>query len=550
MSSIPYPNIAALGGEIAAAPEQGIAEAARIRALNTQTAGQALQNQIQQQQLKDQQAMTAAMHDWDGQDMNALPALVVKHGASANAVMGLKKTLLDYQTAQANKTRTDLENENAVHDQVTGALAPGLDPKQVSDVDLPNWIRSTTQTLLQQGKIDPQHAQTAEALAGLPPDQARQQLDIVRKGYMSQTALNNDLAKKAEVAQNTAKAGLDAAQAEAANYKEDPNLGLIDIRTKQPISNAASAPLSAQEAAILGKNEGDQVPLKLKNTANEIVNRGIRNVQAGGRSLLVDNQGNTIKDMGAATPVVVNNLANNTGVGGTAQQIAQQFGMTPVAFDQQAEKYYTTGQLPQIGRGGNGLALQRALMNRAAELHPEASLAGNQAAFKANEASLNGLVKQRDSVSAFESTAIKNLDQFMGTAKSVIDSGSPLINLPLRAAAGRVAGSTNQAAFDAARQVALTEIAKVVNNPGLSGQLSDSGRQEVMALNPATATLGQIYRVAGILKQDMANRHQSYNEQIADIQKRIGTASTTEPTSTPNGGDFFSNFGGKKRQGP
>jgi hypothetical protein len=136
--------------------------------------------------------------------------------------------------------------------------------------------------------------------------------------------------KMAEAKKNTAEAGavpakqaLDNAQAEAANYKDDPNLGLIDLRTRQPVSAAGLAPLSAQEAAVLGKQPGDTVPLKLKNTANEIVNRGIRPVQAGGRSLLVDNQGNTIKDMGAATPVVVNNLQNAVAPG-QMQTIAQQ----------------------------------------------------------------------------------------------------------------------------------------------------------------------------------------------------------------------------------
>lgn len=136
----------------------------------------------------------------------------------------------------------------------------------------------------------------------------------------------------ADAAKSTAEAGaipiktaLEAAQAEAANYKEDPNLGLIDIRTKQPVSNAGSAPLSDQEAAVLGKNPGDKVTLKLKNTANEIVNRGIRVVQANGRSLLKDGQGNTIKDMGAATPLVLNSIQNAgaTGTPGKPSAISQ-----------------------------------------------------------------------------------------------------------------------------------------------------------------------------------------------------------------------------------
>src|ERR1700674_1225735 len=103
------------------------------------------------------------------------------------------------------------------------------------------------------------------------------------------------------------KTALESAQALAARYKEDPGSGqLMDLQTGQPFGNSTGlAPLSAQEAAILGKGEGDRVPIKLKNAANEMVNRGIKSVSANGRQLMVDGQGNTIKDMGQATPLTV-----------------------------------------------------------------------------------------------------------------------------------------------------------------------------------------------------------------------------------------------------
>jgi hypothetical protein len=141
-------------------------------------------------------------------------------------------------------------------------------------------------------------------------------LDILKGG--ADIAKNQAEAGKfnAEAGAIPTKSALEQAQTEAAFYKDDPNLGLIDLRTGQPVTTGGMAPLSADEAATLGKQPGDTVPLKLKNTANEMVNRGIRTVQAGGRSLLVDSKGNTIKDMGAATPVVVNNL-QNAGATGT-----------------------------------------------------------------------------------------------------------------------------------------------------------------------------------------------------------------------------------------
>lgn len=83
----------------------------------------------------------------------------------------------------------------------------------------------------------------------------------------------------AEAAAIPEKQKLEAIKVEAGNFKEDPNYGLIDIRTGKPVASSGGdspgiAPLTADEAKVLGKNEGDRVPLKIKNQANEIANRG------------------------------------------------------------------------------------------------------------------------------------------------------------------------------------------------------------------------------------------------------------------------------------
>jgi hypothetical protein len=103
---------------------------------------------------------------------------------------------------------------------------------------------------------------------------------------------------------------LEKAQTEAAYYKEDPNVGLIDVRTGKPVTEQGIVPLTKQEADVLGKKEGDRVPLKMKNTANEMVQRGVRLASANGRQLLIDGQGNTLKDLGQATPTMNVNLSH------------------------------------------------------------------------------------------------------------------------------------------------------------------------------------------------------------------------------------------------
>jgi hypothetical protein len=67
------------------------------------------QQKMQGLQLKDQEAMTAAMHDWDGKDLENLVPLVVKHGASANAVVGLKQKILENKKTLSQMAKDDAE---------------------------------------------------------------------------------------------------------------------------------------------------------------------------------------------------------------------------------------------------------------------------------------------------------------------------------------------------------------------------------------------------------------------------------------------------------
>ena len=167
------------------------------------------------------------------------------------------------------------------------------------------FLKAYQQQNLQRGGLENQMLQNQVTYAPL-----LQRLNILKTSAdIGKTQADTGLAS-AQAGAIPTKQALEQAQAEAANYKDDPNLGLIDLRTKQPVSTAGLAPLSADEAAILGKQPGDTVPLKIKNTANEMVNRGFHTMQAGGRSLVVDSKGNTVQDKGPATPMVVANYNN------------------------------------------------------------------------------------------------------------------------------------------------------------------------------------------------------------------------------------------------
>lgn len=197
--------------------------------------------------------------------------------------------------------------------------------------------------------------------------------------------------------------------------------------------------------------------------------------------------------------------------------------LSPAGLDAAAQMYAQTGQLPPMGMGMAAGSARTRIINRAAELFPGLNVASNKAGYTADSGSLSAIQKQRDSISAFENTAQKNIDQFLKVAQAVPDTGIPLLNTPARWAAG-AAGSEAQAKYAAARQVAISEIAKIVQNPTLAGQLSDSARHEIEVFNPQNATLKQTVAVMNLLKQDMKNRADSLDTQLKDIRGRIGGA--------------------------
>jgi len=220
------------------------------------------------------------------------------------------------------------------------------------------------------------------------------------------------------------------------------------------------------------------------------------------------------------------------GLTAQANATAQAGLLTDAAKQMAAQNYSTTGQLPA---GMRSPGMSAAILNNAAN-GPNGipNIAANKANYKADSASLASLQKNFDQVTAFENTAGKNLDVFLGQAQKVIDSGNPLINRPLRVITSGMGGK-DQAAFDAARTTALTEISKVLNSSNASGVLSDSARHEVEGLIKPNATLQQIVSAANILKQDMANRHQAYQDQLNEIRARNGSTPQAQqsPTAQP-----------------
>lgn len=205
------------------------------------------------------------------------------------------------------------------------------------------------------------------------------------------------------------------------------------------------------------------------------------------------------------------------------------------ALDQAAQRYLESGEIPQ--GFGRSPGTTTAILNRAAQMDPNADIAANKTNLAANKASLSKLQTSFDQVSAFENTAGKNLDLYLNKLSAIPDLGVKFANIPLRSIDEHMIGTDNYQAMKAAQQTASAEAAKVLSSANASGVLSDSQKKEAEDILSGNLSYSAAKGVVATLKQDFANRHGSYQAQIADIQRRINKnaqpATTPENQSTP-----------------
>ncbi len=209
--------------------------------------------------------------------------------------------------------------------------------------------------------------------------------------------------------------------------------------------------------------------------------------------------------------------------------------LTPDAVKMTAKQFAMTGQLPPMGMGKAGAAVRTTIINAAADEYKNLDLPSQIAAYKANQKSLSNVTGTLDTLTAFENTAGKNLKQFVDLAGKIPDTGVPWLNMPVRLISDKMLGSPDMKAAKAAGDVALREIARVTNDPKLSGVLSDDARKSVADLaSSKDATLPQILAVAKVLQNDMANVHSSMSDQKSAIEDRIATPPGEKPKEPPS----------------
>lgn len=465
------------------------------QALEQQVQAGGLQVQQQQQALKDQQAMTAAMQTWDGKDLNQLPALVLKHGGSATAVMGLKQKSLEMQKTYSDIAAQDattgakrLETMKGQNDIVAGAVGNVM---QMPDQQIAQGLVSTAQDLAQRGLIDPQHAQQAAQLAQSGnPAQIRQQLSILQKGYMAQSQ-----------------------QMESA---------LKGAQTTEASSRAHEADVNAQKAQMeMQLGTGPMADSKYRN---------ILMAQQLGRPVSPEDQAFKAAYEKQKTLVPRTNITLQSGL------------LSEQAKQMAAQNYTQTGQLPA---GMRSPAMGAQILNQAASSGP-VDVAGNKMQYAAKTKQLEAFTsgnysQQLNSIN----TAREHMKTFNQIADA-LDNGNWQTANKLGNALGMEFGSDKASNFNLVKQAFASEVGRAFAGAGVTeGDRRDVGDKISAASSPA-----QLRGAAQVADQLLAGKQTALRMTYEQGQKGQPNFGADNGPNTPappaTGGDFFSQFGGRK----
>lgn len=193
------------------------------------------------------------------------------------------------------------------------------------------------------------------------------------------------------------------------------------------------------------------------------------------------------------------------------------------ALDMIALKFAKTGSMDGIpfGLGPKAASDRKRIYDRAAGMYKDLDLASQRLAYTSNVKALTTMEPALYALKAYDKTALKNADTFLETAKKVVDSGSPWLNIPLRTIDEKLLGKPEMAAFRAAKGVVGPEFARIIQNPNLTGQLPVQARDEINVMLGDNYTYNQLYNVVKILKSDANNRITSQEEAVKAIKAAV-----------------------------
>ena len=167
---------------------------------------------------------------------------------------------------------------------------------------------------------------------------------------------------------------------------------------------------------------------------------------------------------------------------------------------------------------------------------------------KADTSTLTKLTQMHEAVKSFSDTTLKNGDILLELAKKVDKTGSPVIDRWIRAGEAAIQGDVDVTAFNFQMTSVRADLARIVTQPNLTGQLTDTARRELESATVEGASYQQVLKFLQTARRDVNNRESSLVDAIDRVKQRLGTAggrsSSGGGTKPPEVKDWSTYFGG------
>jgi hypothetical protein len=134
------------------------------------------------------------------------------------------------------------------------------------------------------------------------------------------------------------------------------------------------------------------------------------------------------------------------------------------------------------------------------------SLPERQAKGKAAQASLNAITKDVSALEPYKSMLDLNADIAIKLGEKIYKSDATLVNKPINWILQNMGDNPDVGEFQFQINTVRTEAARVLNNPRLVGQLTDSARKDMELVIKGDAPIKTFTRVLERVKTDGKNR--------------------------------------------
>jgi hypothetical protein len=152
--------------------------------------------------------------------------------------------------------------------------------------------------------------------------------------------------------------------------------------------------------------------------------------------------------------------------------------------------------------------------------------AASTADVMAMRSALTKLTQMKTALDTFEPVAKLNGQMLLGLIGQVDQTGTQTVLEAWMRAGKKATGDPNVQQFDMAIQNLSVESARILQNPNLVGQLTDSMRGEMQQLLPQNITKGNVERAVPMLFNEMDYRKQLIDSQVQFLNESIRAAAT------------------------